>query len=101
VKDRNFDVLSRRAAEAVSRRGSFRVLGGAALASVLARPGGTRAGKATKKARKKCKQQKVGCEEYVVAAYSNCETCRNALFPCCALLGQCQGREATKCLLSG
>jgi hypothetical protein len=85
----------------VSRRGSLRVLGGAALAGAIAAPAATEAGKSGTKARKLCQRQKSGCEEVVRAQCGDNATCVNATLPCCALLAECKGREATECFLSG
>lgn len=57
--------VTRGAAEAVSRRNSLLTLGGAALASGLARPVDAEAKKsAAKKARKRCKRQVSQCTAF-------------------------------------
>ncbi len=83
-----------RAARPFSRRASVVVLGGGALISV-ALPTATRAGKAGKKARKKCKRQIGICQGSVTTLCAGPltieqETCEAAFLPCCASFKGCK-----------
>jgi hypothetical protein len=85
-----------------SRRSLFGgALGAAAFAGVLAAPDTTRAAKAGKQAKKRCKRQQGACADAVRAFCLDDETCLTALLPCCALLARCNAGAATECFLSG
>ncbi len=89
-------------ARSVSRRGSLRLFGAAALVAAVSTPVRiTRAGKAGNKAASRCKRQKGACEAAVRANCAGNETCFSALLPCCAFLARCNAGAATRCLLAG
>lgn len=85
----------------LSRRGSLRVAGTAPLVSVTNGSNTVHAGKRGKNANKRCRKQGDGYAGVVRDQRAGNETCLQALLPCCALLTQCKGRDATVCFLSG
>jgi hypothetical protein len=93
-------MVAHQASEAMSRRGSLRVVGGAALAGALTAPAVANGARDSDKD-KVCKRLRTGCEEEVRSVCQGNKTCLNAVLPCCALLGRCKGRAATECFLSG
>jgi ribulose kinase len=96
-----FDALTRRTATAVSRRSSLVALGGAALGTAAA-PWHASAGKAGKKAKKKCRKQVNKCKN-AVRDYCNTlmsfEECLDELLPCCDPLRKCQAGSSTECII--
>lgn len=87
-----------RAGEGVPRRASLRLLGGAALATVVT-PAATVAGKAGKKSKKRCPRQREMCRTDVVARCQGFSSCEEALLPCCEPLALCNGAAAVACIL--
>jgi hypothetical protein len=104
------DMLSRRAGEIISRRGTLLALGGAALAAVASK-NAVRAGKSGKKKRQNrkkakgqaltlCKPQVGECQEFLAAnCSSGGEICAEISAFCCPLLGTCQSAEFLTCLV--
>lgn len=96
-----FDTMTRRAA--VSRRGSLRVLGGAALTGVLAAPTVASAGKTGKTSRGRCQKQRGPC---LAAIEDRCASnidpvaCEAALTPCCAHFARCNAGVGLLCLFN-
>ena len=94
--------VTRRAAEALSRRASLMVLAGAALAAATALPATGTAAKAGKNGRKraerKCRTQGSQCRASVAQL---CETntldCDRVL-PCCDLFARCQAPQGIRCI---
>jgi hypothetical protein len=109
MNEQTVEVLSRRAATSVSRRGSLLSLGGA-LAAVITAPSLTQAKKSTKKAKRKaaqraeneanliCQSQVAGCRARVLAECDG-PTCP-ALAECCSSLGTCDFNGFFACLVS-
>jgi hypothetical protein len=113
MNEQTVEVLSRRAATSVSRRGSHLSLGGA-LAAVITAPSLTQATKSTKKGKKKakrkaaqraeneanliCQSQVAGCRARVLAECDG-PTCP-ALAECCSSLGTCDFNGFFACLVS-
>jgi hypothetical protein len=96
-----FDALTRRAAEAVSRRKSLFAIGAAAL-GIAAAPTATRAKDCDKKCDERCKKQKNHCEKAVeefCAGSKDDVACENSCKPCCKELKDCKAGDATTCLL--
>jgi hypothetical protein len=100
----NFEALTRRTADLVSRRASLLALSGVALGG-LASPSLVEAKKGKscqKKVDKTCKKQQNTCEASVEAF---CELhpepafCQQDCRPCCESLAQCRAAESTDCLL--
>jgi hypothetical protein len=97
-----FDTLARQTA-AVSRRGSFRVLGGAALAAGLAGQEAARAGKAGKKARQRCKKQRGECLNTIkafCALMAEPSSCEAGFSSCCEHFARCKAGQGIECLFS-
>jgi hypothetical protein len=109
-----FDTITLRAAAAISRRSSLLTLGGAALGVTLAAPLVAEAGKAGKKARKKCKKQVGKCKTVVAEFCSTIEAdtrsrqviasggeaeCLAVLNPCCEFLRNCSADDSTECII--
>jgi hypothetical protein len=109
-----FDVVTRSAADAVSRRSSLAALGAAALAAGLLAPttfaAKDKAKKAKKKARKKCRNQQGQCEASVQAFCASINSmatesvtaegsCLGLLSPCCTFLSTCNASSSTTCFL--
>jgi hypothetical protein len=105
VKNSALDTITRHAAGVVSRRGSVRLLSGAALAGALAAPELAGAGKAGKKAKKqaakRCKQQGGPCRAFIAEGCALTEdprACEEAFFPCCAHLERCDAGAGLTCI---
>jgi hypothetical protein len=103
MRDQVIDAVARHAADAVSRRGSLRTLGAAALAAGLAAPATTRAKKNGKG--KKCKKQ-VGrcreglrdlCEALFPGNQDNIDECFDLFVECCDFLQGCNAAQAFAC----
>jgi hypothetical protein len=96
------DVVAVHTAESLSRRVSFIALGGAALAAAVARPSPARAGKAGKKAKKKCKRQIGQCESSIASLCTGGpEACVDVLSPCCRSFKGCKAGAAYQCIVDG
>ena len=83
---------------AVSRRGSLRVLGGTALAGALAAPVAVSAGKAGKKAKKRCQTQRLQCRNHYEQYCEGQASCEEATFQCCEHLARCDAGAFLACL---
>lgn len=86
---------------ALSRRGSLRALGAAALATGLAAPAATRAGKSGKNGRKRCQQQRGQCRAFLETfcePKGDPETCEEGSFPCCEHFARCDAGAGIACL---
>jgi hypothetical protein len=98
-----FDALTRHAGS-VSRRGSLRAFGGAALATTLAAPAQTRAGKGKKKkAKNQCKKQQPQCVTTVTdfcALTLNPALCEGDFLPCCEEFTGCNVDAGIACILT-
>jgi hypothetical protein len=99
---KTFDAALRRAG-ALSRRGSLRTLGGAALIAGLAAPAAARAGKPGKNGRKRCQRQRGQClawnTSFCEAIPGGLEACIAALRPCCEPFARCNAGEGIACLV--
>lgn len=94
-----FDAVTRQAA-VVSRRGSLRVWGGAAVAGALAAPVAANAGKSGKNARKRCQKQREQCLAFVVEACeseSSPQACEALYNPCCGHFARCEAGQGLAC----
>ncbi|MGH2614508.1 MAG: hypothetical protein ACRDJC_04665 [Thermomicrobiales bacterium] len=96
--------LTRRTAEAVSRRNSLLTLGGAALAAGLVPPLGSEAKKsAAKKAKKKCKRQVGQCTAFFNELCEEVECSAEQLEivrRCCASFQSCNAGGFLECFVS-
>jgi len=97
MDERTFDAIARAAAAMPSRR-SLLLLGGAGLATALARPATS---PAAKKAKKKCQKEKEQCRQAIEDFCAEQEEepeeeCREFLLPCCA---SCKVKAAVFCVL--
>lgn len=106
MTDHAFDAIARHAAAAVSRRSSLLALGGAALAASAVGPSVARAGKAGKKAKKKCKRQRGPCLDTVELVCAELtdpgaerEQCIETFTECCGFLAKCQAANFFECVL--
>ncbi len=95
--------VSRRAVAGVSSKASLLVAGAAVLGAARF-PLETRAGKAGKKARKRCKQQKgeclAGIEAFCIANIPvDLQGCIATFASCCNSLTRCDARSSTECLM--
>ena len=101
-----FDALARNAAAAVSRRASLLTLGGAGLVAAMAHPQLAGAGKAGKKAKKKCKKQVGQCRDNFTQHCAVCcsdteeefDLCFATFAACCEPLAQCNAAATFACL---
>ena len=108
------DTVSRRAADAVSRRASLLALGGMALAAMTAIPGAAKGGKGGKKRKKrkgnsgnageqlaqaKCASQVDQCRTSV-SGFCDPEDCP-AQLSCCDFFATCNAVGALACLFPG
>jgi hypothetical protein len=107
MSEDRFDALTRRAADVVTRRSSLLALGGAGLAASLAMPELATAGKAGKKAKKKCRSQGTPCREFAdqicelfLDPGSSQDQCKEAAKDCCPAIEGCKGAEFFDCALS-
>jgi hypothetical protein len=93
--------MARRAAS-LSRRGSLRVLGAAALTGVVSAPADI-AGKAGDKSQKRCQRQRGQCLAYV-AEYCEpkigADICKELFNPCCEHFASCHAGQGIECLFS-
>ena len=99
-----FDAITRRTADAVSRRRSLFTIGGATLGATLAAPLAAEAKRGKKKCKKKCKKQVEQCEDQVRQFCNQfdqepAQECRDELLPCCEPLGNCKAAASTECFL--
>ena len=101
MKTSAFDTFARHAASVVSRRGSLRLLGGAALAGALAAPELAGAGKGkSKKSPKQCKRQGGQCRAYVAETCAQLEDpqeCLEVYTPCCEHFERCNAGAGLRC----
>ena len=103
MREHRFDVITRGAAHATSRRGSLLTLAGAALAATVAGPSLAEAKKKgkNKKNDKKCKRQDEQCAAFFA---DHCEKieCESeelaAALECCLLLRKCHAGAYLACL---
>jgi hypothetical protein len=101
VNTKAFDILTRRAG-AVSRRGSLRLLGGAALAGVLAAPAAVSARKGGKNGQKRCKRQRGQCLAFVdefCQPKADPSACKAQFSPCCEPFARCKAGQGIECLV--
>jgi hypothetical protein len=95
-----FESLTRRAAAAISRRGSLAVLGGTALAAASrpevsdAKKGGQSRGK---KQKKKCKNDAAACKNTLIVGCQGDQECITTLTPC---RDTCRENGFLTCLLA-
>jgi hypothetical protein len=104
VNGASSDTVIRHAANAVSRRRSFRMVGGAALAGALAAPAVASSGKAGKKGQKRCKRLRAQCVSAVVEFYASFvdpPECEGIYRLCCEHFARCSPRAGIGCLLVG
>jgi hypothetical protein len=110
VNSNAFDAVTRHAGF-VSRRGTLRLLSGAALVSALASPARTAAGKAGKyknknkntKAKNRCKKQQAQCVAVVTAhcaQLGNPAACQGVYLPCCEHFTGCNVEAGIACSLT-
>jgi hypothetical protein len=92
-----FDVVTRRAAEVVSRRRSIIAMGGAALAAAISNPLETEAGKSGKKSKKRCKRQKQQCRSFYEGLCQGDPFCEERYFACCEFLASCNASAYLQC----
>jgi hypothetical protein len=96
-----YETATRRAAGAVSRRGSLRTLGGA-LAAVVAAPSLIQAKKGGKNdgnaANRRCKRQVAGCRKVVLELCGDEEDVCQAVLACCPTLGACNATAFFACV---
>lgn len=98
MKTDTFDTIAR--AAGADRRRAMLALGAAGLAMTLAQPRAAWAGKAGKKARKKCKRQIATCTDQVTAYCAQTAeptVCQDVLLPCCA---SCHVADGVMCVLN-
>jgi hypothetical protein len=105
MSEPSFDDFTRHAAEVLSRRGTLRTLGSAAVVAGLMSPVLTEAKKGGKGKKDKCKKQVGRCKESLAKA---CETlfglenvaeCVDLFDECCEPLGSCNVAAGADCLV--
>jgi hypothetical protein len=115
MHEQTVEVLSRRAAASMSRRGSLLSLGGALVAAISA-PSLAQAKKNTKKGKKKakrkaaerienqanlvCQSQVAGCRAQILAVCNAPGSVCAAVANCCSSLGTCNATEFFTCLVT-
>lgn len=100
MNDTAFDTLTRRASAIGNRRSSLKAIGAAGVLAAF--PLATDAGKAGKKARKKCKRQVGPCRKAFDAfceGQMGAEECFDAAAECCGFLKKCKSGQATQCII--
>ena len=103
MSTRTIDRMARQTAT-MSRRGSLRVMGMAALAGAMATDEPARAGKAKNTAQKRCKRQQGQCAEVVKVLCEDPKafnTCEAIFLPCCKHFASCDARKGLECLIAG
>jgi len=99
LSDRAIDLISRRTADALSRRGSLLALGGLALATAIpASTAKAAKGKNRKKRKQICQRQIAPCEAFFAALCFGDPACEAEFFPCCAPLADCDSAGVLECL---
>jgi hypothetical protein len=109
MHNESVNALAHRTAPSLTRRTSLVAIGGAALASALARPAPAHAGKAGKKAKKMCRRQIGQCETSVTAFCATAselleidrEACEASVLPCCGSFKGCQAGSFFRCFDTG
>ena len=99
MNDQTFDGLARRAGVIRNRRASLKMLGAAALAAAIESPRRTVAGKAGKRAKKKCRKQVKQCRAFFTEFCGGSPGCEGPLLPCCGRLGRCKAAAFLECML--
>lgn len=94
----SFDLLTRQAAGLVSRRGSLRLSGGAALTGELAAPMASSAGNAGKKAQQRCRRQREQCRTVFAELCEGVPICEAAYAPCCEHFSRCDAGKGIACV---
>ena len=97
---------------AMSRRGSIRLLGAAALSGALATPVASAGPSGKKKGNKRCKRQREQCRAFVRALCATPEmaipagkapagltTCEEQTFPCCDHFARCDAGQGLQCVI--
>jgi hypothetical protein len=97
---------------AMSRRGSIRLLGAAALTGALATPVAAAGPSSKKKGNKRCKRQREQCRAFVRALcatpamagpagqpQAGLTTCEEQTFPCCDHFARCDAGQGLQCVL--
>ena len=87
MNDQAPDAITPTRTPAMNRRTSLAALGAAAFA---ARNRTAKAGKAGKKARKKCEKQRGPCERFIREGCGASQECLAARLPCCRSLEKCK-----------
>lgn len=111
MSEQNFDAFIRHATQAVSRRESLMMLGGAALAAAAAKPSHAEAAesgkknrkKAKRQARKKCGRQVGQCRTIVIQRCTdsqNPQICEESALPCCEFFSKCNAGAGLQCLFA-
>jgi hypothetical protein len=89
--------VTHRATDALTRRVALLALGGA-TATAVAHPLFASAGKAGKKAKKKCQRQEGACRRFFVDVCDTNQSCTEHTNMCCAHFKTCDARAAIECL---
>jgi hypothetical protein len=98
MSEKFFGAFASHAADAMSRRASLSALSGAAMA-IASAPTVTSAGKAGKKANRKCRRQGKQCRAFATAECGDDQECLDAFLPCCAFFSRCQAEPGLPCLV--
>lgn len=93
----SFAATTRRAAS-MSRRGSLRALGGAALTGFLAAPVAAGAGNTGRKAQRRCRRQREQCRTVFADLCEGAPTCEAAFAPCCEHFSRCDAGKGITCV---
>jgi hypothetical protein len=102
VNQTTFDIIARHAGNAVSRRGSLRLLGGATLTGAIAAAGTAGAKKGPQQNQERCRKQGQECREFFAefcAGTVDPENCKELVLPCCKHFARCQTGKGLACII--
>jgi hypothetical protein len=97
-----FNPITQRATASISRRNSLIAFGGTAFLASAFSPGSVHAGKAGKKAKKRCKKQRAQCVASIERFCEGepAEQCVEPRVPCCDFFAKCAVSAGLQCLVN-
>lgn len=85
-------------AASVSRRGSLRALGGAAIVAALTTPLAASAKSSGEKTGKRCRRQRDQCRTVFAGLCEGFPSCEAAYAPCCEHFSRCDAGKGISCI---
>ena len=104
MNEKTFETATRHAASVLTRRGSLRTLGAAALAAAISAPSLAQAKKGGKKSRgngsQRCRRQAAGCRKVVTELCGDESGVCEAVLASCPSLGRCNATAFFDCVIA-